>query len=204
MLLLGAIAVALILFTMSGYLKMRALATAVGAPKAYRARLEEPGSQRPWLEEFGFRTVGELLYPSADKNGPPTVVPALVSPDSMTVASAHALRQREFTLLTVWPDGGYVLTRCPPRGLITTRDSASCSLRSASSGAEALSLHAGAVKVFARNHGQPMEALDTAAVDACYQAAARTWHRLFIRAYVVAIPLGLLGGLAVVVGALAG
>jgi hypothetical protein len=204
MLFLGAVAVALVLVALSGYLLMATLATGVSAPKAYRARLEAPGGERSWLEELGFRSLGELLFPGPDKNGPPRVEPALVSPDSMTVANSLPLHEREFTLLTAWPDGGYVLTRCPRRGLITSRDSTSCSLRSASSGAEALSLHDAAVEAFARNHGKPMEARDTAAADACYQAAAGTWRRQLIRTYVVAIPLGLLACAAVVVAALAG
>jgi hypothetical protein len=204
MLLIGALAVALVLIALSGYLQMRTLATGVSAPKAYRARLEDPGYQRSWLEELGFRTVGELLYPGSEKNGPPAVEPALVSPDFVTMARARPLHEREFTLLTAWPDGGYVLTRCPRRGLITSRDSASCLLRSAASGAEALSLHAEAVKAFTRNHGRPREARETAAVDACYRSAARSWRRQLVRTYVVAIPLVLLGCAAVVLGAMAG
>jgi hypothetical protein len=203
MLFLGSIAAALVLIASSGYLLMRTFATSVGAPRGYRERLDDPGYQRSWLEELGFRTVGELLYPGSEKNGPPTVEPALVGPDSVTVARARTLREREFTLLTAWPDGGYVLTRCPRRGLLTTRNSASCSLRSASSGAEALSVHAAAVRDFAHSHGQPMEARDTAAVDECYRTAARTWQRELIRTNVVAIPIGLLGCATVIVAVLA-
>jgi len=137
------------------------------------------------------------------QQGRVAVEPALVGPDSVTVARARTLREREFTLLTAWPDGGYVLTRCPRRGLLTTRNSASCSLRSASSGAEALSVHAAAVRDFAHSHGQPMEARDTAAVDECYRTAARTWQRELIRTNVVAIPIGLLGCATVIVAVLA-
>jgi hypothetical protein len=198
-----AIAAAVALLGASGYLQLRALATRVAAPKGYRELLDDPGYQRSWLEELGFRTIGELLFPGADKNGPPTVLPALVSPDSVIVARAGALLEREFTLLTTWPDGAYVLTKCPPSGLITTRDSASCSLRSARSGAEALSVHAAAVKDFARHRGLPMQASKTPDVVACYEAAAATWRQQFLRIYLAVIPLGVLGCAAVLVAAVA-
>lgn len=204
MLLFGAIAAALGLLAASGYLQLRAIATAVAAPKGHRERLDDPGYTRSWMEGLGFRTNGELLFPGAHKNDPPTVEPALVSPDSTIVARARALNEREFTLLTAWPDGGYVLTKCPPRGLVTARDSARCSLRSASSGAEALSLHSAAVKAFTSSHGRPMEARSTAAVVECYETAVRTWRQQFIRTYLVAIPLGLLACAAVLLAVLAG
>jgi hypothetical protein len=203
MLFFVAIAAAVALLGVSGYLQLTALETRVAAPKGYRELLDDPGYQRSWLEELGFRTIGELLFPGADKNGPPTVVPALVSPDSVIVARAGALLEHEVALLTAWPDGAYVLTKCPPSGPITTRDSASCSLRSARSGAEALSVHSAAVKDFARRRGLPMQASQTPDVVACYEAAAATWRQQLLRTYLAAIPLGLLGCAAVLVAALA-
>ena len=95
MLFFVAIAAAVALLGGSGYLQLTALETRVAAPKGYRELLDDPGYQRSWLEELGFRTIGELLFPGADKNGPPTVVPALVSPDSVIVARAGALLEKE-------------------------------------------------------------------------------------------------------------
>jgi hypothetical protein len=200
----GAVAVAICLLAASGYLQLRTLAAAVGAPKGYRQLLDTSTYDHPWLEQLGFRTVGELLFQGVSKNDAPTVIPALVSPDFTTVGVSRSLLDREFTLLTAWPDGGYVLTKCPPRGLITSRDSALYSLRSASSAAEALSLHDAATRTFERSHGLPMQVRDIASVGFSYETAAAAWHRHFIRTYAVAIPLGLLGCVAVLLAALAG
>jgi predicted RNase H-like HicB family nuclease len=200
----GAIAVAICLIAASGYLQLRTLAVGVGAPKGCRELLDPQSYRQPWLEQLGFRTVGEFLFAGATKNDPPTVAPALVSPDSTTVGISRSTLDREFTLLTTWPDGAYVVTKCPPRGLITTRDSALFALRSASSAAEALSLHYAAIKAFERSHGLPMQARDTKTVAACCDTAAATWHSHFVRTYAVAVPLGLLGCVAVLLAALAG
>lgn len=203
MLLWVAIAAALVLISANAYLQLRVLATGVGAPKGSRLRLETSSYQRPWLEDLGFRTVGELLYPGAGKNDPPIVEPALIGPDGITVARANRLRERAFTLLTAWPDGGYVLTRCPPGGPFTTRDSATVSIRSASSSAQALSLHVAAVRSFAQIHGRPMDASDAGTVAACFQTAASNYRRQLLRTYALAIPLGLLTLAVLVLAAVA-
>ena len=200
---IGAIAVAICLIATSGYLQLRTLAIGPGAPRGYREMLDSPRYQQSWLEQLGYRTVGEFIFAGAHKEDPPTVVPALVSPDFKTVGISPSLLDRGFTLLTAWPDGAYVVTKCPPRGLIRTRDSALFSLRSASSAAEALSLHDAATRAFERTHGIPMQTRDTATVAACCETAAATWHRQFVRAYAAAIPLGLLGCAAVLVAAMA-
>lgn len=202
MLLFVAVAIAAALMAAGSFLVLRVLATRVAAPKGSREMFEDPAYQRSWLEELGFRTFGELLFPGADENGPPTVVPALVSPDSTIMAKAGALHEREFTLLTAWPDGAYVVTKCPPRGLVTRRDSASILLRSARSGAEALSVHSDAVKSCARHHGMPIQARVTAEVAACYQTAAATWREQLIRTTVRGAPLYLLACAVLLVGLL--
>jgi len=203
MLLFGAIAIAAVLVAAGSFLELRVIAARVAAPKGSRAMLDDPAYHRSWLEELGFHTIGELLFPGAVENGPPTVVPALVSPDSTTMARVGAVDEREFVLLTAWPDGAYVLTKCPPRGLITRRDSASISLRSARSGAEALSVHSDAVKSCAQHHGLPMQARVTAEVATCYQTAAITWRQQLIRTTVVGAPLYLIACAALLVGLLA-
>jgi len=203
MLFFGAIAVAICLIATSGYLQLRTLAVGPGVPRGYREMLDSPNYQQSWLEQLGYRTVGEFLFPGARKEDPPIVVPALVSPDFKTVGISRSLLDRGFTLLTAWPDGAYVVTKCPRHGLITARDSALFSLRSASSAAEALSLHDAAARAFERIHGLQMRVRDVETVAASCETAAATWHQHFFRTYAVAIPLGLLGCAAVLVAALA-
>jgi hypothetical protein len=199
----GAIAVAVVLIASIAYLELRILATGIAAPKGDRELLPNAGDDRPWLEGLGFRTVGELLFPAAEKNAPPAPVPALVDVSGTILATVRPLQGDQIALLTTWPDGATVLTRCPRRAPFTSRDSAGFLYRSGATASEAISLHRQAVLKLANGHGRPVQASRVDAIAECYRAAARTWRRQLLRSYALSAPLGMLALAALVVAVLA-
>jgi hypothetical protein len=185
------IAFLIALIVVNGYLQLRMLVAAVVAPKEARLMLGGYTGARSWLEEFGFRTIGELLYAPSEQGAAPRVLPALVGADGVTVATIDPDRRGSLTLVSAWSYGGYVVTRCPRRGLTATRNSASVLYRSAPTASEAISLHRAAVGEFSGQHGNPMPANDLNTMLDCYRVAAATWRRDFFRTEALAVLLGI-------------
>ena len=93
--------------------------------------------------------------------------------------------------LSAWPDGSYVITRCPQPRFFGTRRTAKALAGFGATATEAWAQHRGALREFGLSRGRPLTVETLEEAVACYRAAAPTFRRAMLRTVLLVLPLGL-------------
>ncbi len=185
-----------ILATSGTYLLFRTMILSPGfIPKA-----ETPGQARAWpdLEDLGFIALGSFLE-AATKDSPATTYDVYASPDARVVAVGGQAQPSR--LLTVWPDGSYLVTACfnaPVFRLFRSARSGKATFRSAQDVPHGAEIHQAALAEIGAPRGFAMATQDWRGAHRCLTQGRATFRPILYRLAAVVLPVQILGLAALV------
>ncbi|MGA3029641.1 MAG: hypothetical protein ABSE58_02735 [Candidatus Limnocylindrales bacterium] len=192
--------VACVLIGVSAYLVTRVAAFSVVAPVSVQlphSGPDDPGRIEATSGILGFSPVGELMIPTPGATKGPRLLSTLVDTDRVSVVLATS--PNGGWLLTAWPDGSYVKTRCPRPYIFPSARLSEAVLLSGATLPEAYSRHRKAVAEISVQRGEPVRVADPDGVLECFKTANQTAKRLLMRTLFVVMPLGVASWVVLVV-----
>ncbi len=179
------------LIAVNAYLVTRVAAFTVVAPVSIqlpRGVQDDRGPIDPRESGLGFSPVGEVMVPASDKRRGPRSLSTLVDTDNVSVVLATS--SNGAWLLTAWPNGAFVKTRCPKPLFFAKERLSDVVLLSGATLPDAYSRHRNAVSDMSVRLGQPVRVVGPEGVLECLKTANQTAKRLLTRTMFVVMPLG--------------